>query len=179
MALITRVSRLFRADLHAVLDRIEEPQVLLRQAVREMEEDLGRDEQRLRLLAHEQEQLTARSHQTAQELTRIEAELDVCFDSDKEDLARGLIRRRLETQQLARHLEQRQASVARDLSKLRSRVDENRSRLEAMRQKAELLAEEDAPVGPEPHWDRGPGLGIRDEDVEVAFLAERQRRSRS
>ena len=25
MALITRVSRLFRADLHAVLDRLEEP----------------------------------------------------------------------------------------------------------------------------------------------------------
>ena len=38
MALITRFSRLFRADLHAVLDRIEEPDVILRQAVREMEE---------------------------------------------------------------------------------------------------------------------------------------------
>ncbi len=40
MALITRVSRLFQADFHAVLDRIEEPEVLLRQAVREMEEEL-------------------------------------------------------------------------------------------------------------------------------------------
>ena len=46
MALITRVSRLFQADFHAVLDRIEEPEVLLRQAVREMEEELARDEQR-------------------------------------------------------------------------------------------------------------------------------------
>ena len=43
MALITRVSRLFQADLHAVLDRIEEPEVLLKQAVREMEEELARD----------------------------------------------------------------------------------------------------------------------------------------
>ena len=34
MPLINRVSRLFRADLHAVLDRIEEPDVLLRQAAR-------------------------------------------------------------------------------------------------------------------------------------------------
>ena len=41
MALITRVSRLFQADFHAVLDRIEEPEVLLRQAVREMEEELA------------------------------------------------------------------------------------------------------------------------------------------
>src|SRR5687767_9840646 len=31
MALIDRLARLFQADLHAVLDRIEEPEVLLRQ----------------------------------------------------------------------------------------------------------------------------------------------------
>ena len=46
MALITRVSRLFQADFHAVLDRIEDPEALLRQAVREMEEELAHDEQR-------------------------------------------------------------------------------------------------------------------------------------
>ncbi|MGH8588771.1 MAG: PspA/IM30 family protein, partial [Gammaproteobacteria bacterium] len=50
MALITRVSRLFRSDLHAVLDRIEEPEVLLRQAIREMEAELSSDEQRIRLM---------------------------------------------------------------------------------------------------------------------------------
>ena len=41
MALMTRVARLFRADLHAVLDRIEEPEVLLRQALREMEDGVN------------------------------------------------------------------------------------------------------------------------------------------
>jgi len=50
MLLISRISRLFRADLHAVLDRIEEPEALLRQAIREMEELLAQDEQRSRLL---------------------------------------------------------------------------------------------------------------------------------
>ena len=46
MALINRMSRLFTADVHAVLDRIEEPDVLLKHAVREMEEELARNEQR-------------------------------------------------------------------------------------------------------------------------------------
>ena len=36
MALVNRLSRLFQADFHAVLDRIEEPDLQLRQAVREM-----------------------------------------------------------------------------------------------------------------------------------------------
>ena len=40
MALINRVTRLFKADIHAVLDQIEEPEQLLRQAVRDMEEEL-------------------------------------------------------------------------------------------------------------------------------------------
>ena len=61
MALITRLTRLFRADVHAVLDRIEEPDVLLRQAVRDMEEECGRDAQRVALLGREQELLAARA----------------------------------------------------------------------------------------------------------------------
>ena len=49
MALINRMSRLFTADVHAVLDRIEEPDVLLRQAIREMEEALERSEHDVRM----------------------------------------------------------------------------------------------------------------------------------
>ena len=41
MTLITRLGRLFRADMHAVLDGLEEPTMLLRQAVRDMEDVLA------------------------------------------------------------------------------------------------------------------------------------------
>jgi phage shock protein A len=57
MALVTRLSRLFQADFHAVLDRIEEPDLQLRQAVREMQFTLDQDQQRLKLLQHEAAQL--------------------------------------------------------------------------------------------------------------------------
>ena len=36
MALINRISRLFQADFHAVLDQIEEPEQILKQAIRDM-----------------------------------------------------------------------------------------------------------------------------------------------
>lgn len=36
MILISRFSQLLRADLHAVLDRLEDPEALLRQAIRDM-----------------------------------------------------------------------------------------------------------------------------------------------
>ena len=49
MALINRISRLFKADFHAVLDHIEEPEALLKQAIRDMEDDLAKTKQRINL----------------------------------------------------------------------------------------------------------------------------------
>ena len=47
-----------------------------------------------------------------------------------------------------------------------------------MRQKAELLAEENVRARPADNWSI-PDVIVRDEDVEVAFLREKQHRSRS
>ena len=61
MAIINRVSRLFTADIHAVLDRMEEPVVLLRHCIREMEEELADSERRVKALACEREQIASKS----------------------------------------------------------------------------------------------------------------------
>jgi phage shock protein A len=178
MALITRISRLFQADLHAVLDRIEEPGALLRQAVREMEDDLARDEQGMKVLNHELGQLISRQTDISQSLDDIEDELDVCFESGKDDLARALIKRKLEALRFQKVLSRKREGQERTLNGLRARLQENRARLDSMRQKAELLAEETASDSLEDDWS-SPDIAVRDEDVEVAFLREKQQRSRS
>ena len=103
MALITRVSRLFQADLHAVLDRIEEPELLLQQAVREMEDELSRQQQKILVLEQEQVELKSRESEIDNRLREMEQELDICFESEQEDLARTVVRRKLETK---RYLQQ-------------------------------------------------------------------------
>jgi phage shock protein A len=47
MTLITRITRLFKADLHGILDGLEEPQEVIKQAIRDMEEDIATQERRL------------------------------------------------------------------------------------------------------------------------------------
>jgi len=178
MALITRVSRLFQADVHAVLDRIEEPDVLLRQAVREMEDELTHDERRLKLLSHEHHQLTARKTEVDQSLNEIDQELDVCFASSEENLARAVIKRQLEAQRVRKFLVAKCEAVANTLAELSRRLDENRARLHNMRQKAEILARDDDGYPPDRAWTM-PDIMVRDEDVEVAFLREKQARSES
>jgi phage shock protein A len=154
MALINRMSRLFTADVHAVLDRIEEPDVLLKHAVREMEEELARGEQRARALAHEHEALG-----------------DVCFESANEDLARKVIKRRLETERLERHVAERRAALAKELAALSAAVDEQRVELDVMRQKAELLT----PTAAGDDFRNGD-FAVGEAEIEVALLRERQKR---
>jgi phage shock protein A len=178
MALITRVSRLFQADLHAVLDRIEEPDVLLRQAVREMEDELAKDEQCMKLLRHEQQQLITRQADIERTLQEVDEELDLCFESAKEDLARPLVKRKLETLQFKKSLERKQQAADQALTTLQARLEENRGQLESMRQKMELLVDENRPEQVADSW-VDPQVCIRDEDVEVAFLREKQQRSKS
>jgi phage shock protein A len=177
MALITRVSRLFQADFHAVLDRIEEPEAILRQAVREMEEELARDEQRSTMLQQEQRQLLSRETGIEQSLQDIEEELGACFAAGNDDLARACIRRRLEARRLARNLSRKRGEIGEMLDALRTRIRENRSRLESMRQKAELLAGESIRTRTAENWNT-PEVTVSDEEVEVAFLREKQHRGR-
>lgn len=178
MALITRLSRLFKADMHAVLDRIEEPQQLLRQAIREMEEALHQEQQQLKLQQHEQRQLQRRLEGVQQQLETSEEELDICFNSGKEELARGIIKRRLESERLGRVLAQQQEALGEQARQLTARIEQHRSEMEGMRQKAELLAAE------QPDGDLGMGadeigVSVTDDEVEVAFLREQQRRAQS
>lgn len=178
MALINRLTRLFRADFHAVLDRIEEPAVLLRQAIREMEEVHGRDEQRNKLLLQEHGQILSRETELEHSLDEIEEELDVCFESGKQDLARALIKRKLEAQRFGKVLDRKRKALEQTLAELETRLKENRAHLEGLRQKAELLSEADAAPRTEAYA-MPPEMAIGKEEIEVAFLREQQRRCQS
>lgn len=175
MALITRVSRLFRADLHAVLDRIEEPDILLRQAVRDMEEELARDQQRHKTLELEHSQLASREADMERSLAGITEELDICLDADDDNLARAQIRRRLEVEQFLRFLTGRRETCESERAQLAARMEENKARLDAMRQKAEIFAGTDTGTSSEDPW-RTPEFTVRDADVEVALLRAKQQR---
>ena len=175
MALINRMSRLFTADVHAVLDRIEEPDVLLRHAVREMEEELARSEQHIRTLEHERETLADRRRKASVALTELADQLDVCFENRSDELARKVLKRRLETERFERHVAARQAALDKELTQRRGAVAEQHEQLDLMRQKAELLTTTPR-AGDE--WGKTE-FAVGDAEVEIAYLRERQKRQPS
>jgi phage shock protein A len=182
MALITRVSQLFRADVNAVLDRMEEPEILLKQAVRDMQEALTKDDQRVKVIELELKQMASRRSDIEQRLERVTEELDLCFDTGNEALARSLLKRKLESERYLDYLGRKLREFQAAGETLKKRIDENRSRLESMRQKAELLAGSENGEAQDNSWNERDFMhqfAVNEDDIELALLREKQRRSAS
>ena len=175
MALLRRFSRLVLADLHALLDQLEEPDILLRQAVREMEEILGRQQQQHKQLLRELAQIDQREDEINQAQTAVEHELDLCFEYGRESIARTLLKRRLEAQCVLRLLAQRRDRVVRSRGELEENIAQNRAQLESIKEKVELLTI-DKPQAPAAETWPDMALAIRDQQVEIELLREKQKR---
>lgn len=184
MALINRISRLFKADFHAVLDQIEEPEQLLKQAIRDMEDDLANTEQSINLCAHDQDALSGRKRELESAFAEIDAQLDLCFESEKDNLAKSLIRKKLEAERLLKRLNAKHVANEKYLDEQRAMLDENSATLESLRQKADLFAQR-TPV----RIDSGSEfddiawmareMTVGDDEVEIAYLHEKSLRSAS
>jgi phage shock protein A len=176
MALVTRLTRLFQADFHAVLDRIEEPDLQLRQAVREMQLALDQDRQGQRLLQHQAAQLAKTLTSLEANMAALDEELDICLANNKDDLARDLVRRKLGAEKQLRAAGEQNARVELQQQTLERQIDEQNQQLDSMKQKLELLVSGDEdPFGAAP----GQGDAIRSEEVEIALLREKERRAKS
>lgn len=181
MVLIKRISQLFKADFHAVLDQIEEPEQLLKQAIRDMEDELGVAGQRISLCTHEQETLAIRKSEQQQRLDEYDAQLDLCFESENDELAKKLIRKKLEAQRLLKHLSVKHSVNERFLSEQQSRLDENLLTLEGLKQKADLFTQNAPyPANENSGFDDigklAADMTVSEDEVEIAFLHEKSLR---
>lgn len=109
MAIITRIVKIFKADIHGVMDRLEDRRLLLRQHLRDMEEVLHRKEAKLRKVkaSHNQKQKDLAAYR--QQWKALDHDLTVALCKNKDEIARMLLRKMkpLEnmSENLTRHLE--------------------------------------------------------------------------
>ena len=143
-----------------------------------MQIELQQNEQRLALLQHESGQLSDLATDSKNKIAAFDEELDICFAAKKDDLARDLIKRKLETTRQFESTEKQIASIHSSTKKLASDIEEYRDQLESMTQKLELLVT-DVNSHSSPSHLSVVGTGVRAEDIEIAFLREKQKRSTS
>ena len=183
MALITRITRLFKADFNAVLDQIEEPEMLLKQAIRDMQDCLNEAEQAQKCRLFKKAELQSSIDEIELALERLNHELDICFESEKEDLARDLIRRKLESVRLSERVLSQLSTLDKEITTQQKLINENQTTLLSMRQKAELIVEStsnsfDNGLTTSSDW-RARDSTVTDNDIAIAFLQEQKKRARS
>jgi len=89
MNILTRLMRIFQADLHAIIDRLEDKTRLLKQYLRDMEEALEHKETKLNSLIVSQQQIQQEEQHYTQELAKLDQDLLSAIQKQKDDLARG------------------------------------------------------------------------------------------
>ena len=139
MAIINRLARLFKADFHAVLDHIEEPELQLKQAVREMEDEIATLSSKIQSQKSELDRLADQKKSADKLLLKTNDEIAICIDNNNDDLARGLIRRKLETSRAISSLSESQDKANKTLKTLQAQHKEYKVTLESTRQKVDLV----------------------------------------
>lgn len=177
MGLVTRISRLVRADAHYLLDCIEEPGVLVKQALREMEEEIAADEERMKNMVRSEKALQAQIDQAQHTLTEAQEQIEASFKNREETLARAFVRKRLATTKLNAQLQRELEMLAERQRELRRSLEERRAKKAEIAEKATLYeaakaAEEQQRLDRTLH----APVFVSDEDVELEFLEEKRKR---
>jgi phage shock protein A len=144
MSIFSRMFRLCKADLHGVMDQLEDKGLLLKQCLREMEESLKHKEGRLDQIDRAGEQIRRALDRHNEESVKLEQDLELAVGKEKDEIARMLIRKRRTLQggcgQLQRQLEaleEERGQVAGTLEKQRLQYDQLKAKAGAFCRQAE------------------------------------------
>ena len=182
MALFNRITRLFRADLHAVLDQIEEPEVIIKNALREMEEALVNTKHRIKLLTRDKQQLLLQREELEESLKTVEGKLQTCLDSDNDDLARNVIKQKLQYMNSLKTINAKGEQTSHKLEEQLNQLDDEQQRITMIQQKLSFIQNEKSSIDESSESlysdvkDYSQIYSIQEEDIEVALLEEKNKR---
>lgn len=178
MSIMTRLIRLCKADIHGVMDQLEDKGLLLKQCLREMEEELVRKEQSLNHAMSLKKKAIQDIENYTAEIDRIEQDLATAIQKEKDDISRFLIKK---LKPLIAHRE----ALQRHIISLDQQIVELRQCLDAQRlqkDQIELKAAEYFRKLEREKWDNAlsnipVGLSaheVSDEDIEVELMRRKE-----
>ena len=178
MAVLNRFTNLLSADMHAVLDRLEDPLASLKLAVRDMECALTDSNRDLLELRRDSELLGRQKQLCSEQLADLKRQLDTCFESEQDALAKSVLRNKLRKEKQSAALSQALTDNEQTIREQEKSLRENEQRLAAMREKLALVSQQRDTQNATAFQYGDDEPTVSDEDVEVAYLQEKQKRAR-
>ncbi|MBC2715399.1 MAG: hypothetical protein HF978_08830 [Desulfobacteraceae bacterium] len=178
MGIMTRFTRLCKADIHGVMDQIESKELILKQCLREMEESLGKKQKKLNQLKTALDQVRNETLQLKREIEKNEQDLVIAIEKEKDDIARLLIKKRMKTDQhmdaSARHAE----SIEKQIRMLTENIEAQKHQYAEMQLRSEIWLqsaehrkweENTSRIIPQNGWN-----SISDEEVELELIKRKE-----
>jgi len=141
MGILKRVVTMLKADVHGVLDLLEDPADLCNQAIRDMEIEIEGERERNAQLKVRCQQLRQQREQTEQRVCELNGQIQACLDHTTREFARSLMRKRLEYQRRLEVLIRRSNEEDAQSTLSDQRLKGFEERLAAVREKLELFVE--------------------------------------
>ena len=175
MGIMSRIMRLWKADLHGVMDQLEDKSLLLKQCLREMETSLQQKQAHLARLRRTCEQLRNDQSVRAGEREKVEADIALAVSKEKDDIAKMLIRKRMILEADSDHIAKQLAQMEEDVQRLGHVLNDQQGRYERLKIKTAAYcqqAEQRAMSDTGTIWDE-PAAGMAfatDEEVELELM---------
>jgi phage shock protein A len=178
MGLLTRAIRLCKADLHGVMDQIENQELLLKQHLRDMQAALMQNEAQLKPICRARDQARQEYKKADKKRQRLEMDLEIALKNDKDDIGRMLIKKLKPLMGIQENRRQHIDCLTHDIQQLQDKFEQRQLQYEQLQQKAteyfhsaeQSRWEDIAPVNP-------PGFVAHDlseEEIELELLQRKE-----
>ncbi len=136
MGITTRLIRIFKADIHGVMDQLENKGLLLKQYLRDMEDALSEKETGLRKITVARALAQQKSEDYVLEIEKLEQDLTVALKKDRDDIARLLVKKIIPLKKLRNVVQQHIDNLDREIAKMKDGIDQQRIQYEDLKHRS-------------------------------------------
>ncbi len=136
MGIANRMVKIFKADIHGVMDQFEDQGLLLKQYLRDMEEVLNQKKVKLARKVALKNRTQKEHHKYDQQYQTLDHDLTVAVQRGKDNLARMLIRKTKPLGSLCHELADQVATLDEEISQYKEHLSEQRLQYEQLKIRA-------------------------------------------
>ena len=178
MSILARIFRLFKADIHGVMDQIEDQGLLLKQHLRDMEEALVLKEAKLKQMCFAKDQARQDYEKGKKESNNLEQDLEVAIRKDRDDIARMLIKKLKPLHRIQSERDRYLDRLNHEIEALKEDIAQQRLQFEQLRQQAAEFFHRSVTLKKDYSWPTPPDdFNLHDlspEEIEIELLQRKE-----
>ena len=170
MGIITRMIHIFKADIHGVMDSLEDKHLLVKQHLREMEERLARDKVNLDELVRGKENALKNQSRYQAKNDRLEQDITHAIEKGRDDTARLLIRKQKHIEEACERLAEEIHRCEEEIRSLGEGLEARQATYDHLKLKAETFLQ--TKVCGEPWKDdpMAPCFYVSDAEIDLELM---------